>query len=400
MTDAAPVEPSERIQILDILRGFALFGVLAANIKGYSWPAMVYDVSAFHTGTGFLNGAAEVFLLLFIRYKSATLLSFLFGLGFYIQMTRAESRGSRFGSIYVRRNLVLLAFGILHIVLLWWLDILSYYAIAAFVLLAFRKKSLKSLKRWIIGFAVLTPVLALAGSIVSGDEEVNQEPAFKQSIEIHQHGTYGEILRLRLHEYSTEALPPGDFLPTVSLIMVFILMGTWAGRARILHEPQEHLTEIRKAIRWGLILGAPAALFQAVVVFAFAGNEILVGIAEVLFHTLGLMLFLTFAGGIVLLVQNKVWESRLKVLAPLGRMTLTTYLTQSLICTTIFNGYGLGLYGRVGPAAGLLLTIGIYTLQVFFSRWWLSKFQFGPMEWLWRALTYGYPQGRKSDSFT
>jgi uncharacterized protein len=400
MTDvAAPVAPSERIEIIDILRGFALFGVLAANMKGYSWPAMVYDVSTFHTGTGFLNQAAEVFLLLFVRYKSVTLLSFLFGLGFYIQMTRAESRGSKFGNIYLRRSLVLLAFGILHIVLLWWLDILSYYAIAAILLLAFRRKDLKSLKRWIIGFAILAPLLAVAGSIGSTDsnnDETGLAEEFKQSIAIHQHGSYSEILKLRLHEFASQSLNLGDFLPTMSILMAFILMGAWAGRMRILQEPREHLPEIRKAFRWGLVLGGPVTLLHAIAVFFFADNELLVGVSELLFITVGSLLFLSFAAGIVLLAQNKAWLKRLSILAPLGRMTLTNYLMQSVICTSIFNGYGLALYGRVGSAAGLLFTIVIYTLQIFFSRWWLSKFRFGPMEGLWRALTYGYPQGRNS----
>ena len=96
-----------------------------------------------------------------------------------------------------------------------------------------------------------------------------------------------------------------------------------------------------------------------------------------------------YASAIVLLAQRETWKRRLAPLAAVGRMALTNYLLQTLICTSIFLGYGLGFYGTVGPAAGLVLTIVIYAFQVVFSVWWIGRFHFGPAEWLWRTLTYG-----------
>lgn len=395
MSNAGPVAPGERIHSLDVLRGFALFGVLVANMKGYGWPSVVYEEATFHTGAGVVNRTVEILLLLFVRYKSVTLLSFLFGAGFYLQMSRAERQNANFNRIYIRRSLALLAFGVGHIVLLWWLDILSYYAIAGILLLVFRNRSPESLKRWVLGFAIVAPLLAVGSSALSSGEPVDAAKEFTASIDVHQHGSYSEILRFRLHEFSRESLKLSDFLPTMSMFMVFILMGYWTGQLRILEDVPANLAKIREAFKWGLILGVPVSLMYAFLLAFFSDRQILLGFAELFFSTVGSFLFLSYAAGILLLLQKDVWKQRLSILAPMGRMTLTTYLTQSLICTTIFNGYGLGLYGKVGPATSLLLAATIYILQLFFSRWWLSRYPFGPMEWLWRTLTYGYPHGRK-----
>jgi uncharacterized protein len=101
---------------------------------------------------------------------------------------------------------------------------------------------------------------------------------------------------------------------------------------------------------------------------------------------------LAYVSAITLGMLNPAWQSRLQVLAPVGRMALTNYLLQSLICTTIFYGYGLGFFGQMGSAAGIGLSLLIYFLQIPFSHWWMARFQFGPMEWLWRTLTYGRRQ--------
>lgn len=106
----------------------------------------------------------------------------------------------------------------------------------------------------------------------------------------------------------------------------------------------------------------------------------------------GLALALWYASAVVLLVERPAWRRRLAPLAAAGRMALTNYLLQSLVCTTLFYSYGLGLYGRVGPAGGLLLTLAIFGGQLAFSAWWLRRFRFGPVEWLWRTLTYGRRQ--------
>lgn len=106
---------------------------------------------------------------------------------------------------------------------------------------------------------------------------------------------------------------------------------------------------------------------------------------------------MAYASGLVLLAQDPRWHARLLPLAAVGRTALSNYLLQTLICTTIFYGYGLGLYGQIGPAVGIALTLVIFGLQVPLSNWWVKRFRFGPFEWLWRSLTYGKLQPLRLD---
>ncbi len=145
---------------------------------------------------------------------------------------------------------------------------------------------------------------------------------------------------------------------------------------------------------WGLIFGVIGNFLY--VYFGEMGSR-MVPTGAVLISTLGQVvgapaLSLCYMAALTLLAQRAGWARRLAPLANVGRMALTNYLLQTLLCTTIFFGYGLGFYGRAAAASGLVLTVAIYLLGVAFSCWWLARYRFGPMEWLWRSLTYGRRQ--------
>ncbi len=168
---------------------------------------------------------------------------------------------------------------------------------------------------------------------------------------------------------------------------------------RLFHDPERHLHVFRRLLTWGLTVGVVGNCVFVLQEW-LERNDILpdttvLDLATSWITDLGLVALAAFyAAGIALLFHQPAWRARLSLLAPLGRMALTNYLTHSLIYALLFYGYGigLGLLGKVGAAACLLLGLLIYTAQIFFSRWWLSRFAFGPMEWLWRSLTYGKPQ--------
>jgi uncharacterized protein len=174
-------------------------------------------------------------------------------------------------------------------------------------------------------------------------------------------------------------------------ILALFLLGLYAGKRGILHDPAAHTTLLRRVRFWGLSLGL---LLSLLVVLVETQLSILsAALAPLLNLSLaGPILSMGYAATIMLLAQHERWRARLAPLGAAGRMALTNYLLQSLICTTIFYGYGLGLFGRIGAAAGIGLTLMIYALQIPFSVWWLRRFRFGPMEWLWRSLTYGQVQ--------
>ena len=174
-------------------------------------------------------------------------------------------------------------------------------------------------------------------------------------------------------------------------VLAMMLLGLYAGARRIFDDIPHHLPFIRKLWIWGLIVGVIGNL-----VYVIAGQaanrsdpspQLILALVGQTFGAPALSLF--YMTSLVLLTQTVTWERRLRPLASVGRMAISNYLLQTLICTTLFYGYGFGLYGQVGAATGVLLTIAIYALQIPLSVWWLRHFRFGPVEWLWRSLTYG-----------
>jgi uncharacterized protein len=397
-----PVGAAERLEVVDVLRGFALFGILLINITAFKSPGGP-------PGLGFQGGDLDRLViqgtLLLVESKFFTLFSFLFGLGFSIQLLRAQARGDRFVPRFARRLLALLLFGVLHVALLWDGDILILYALVGFLLLLFRNASPRALLRWVAAL-FLVPILLIAvglGTIellrASSQYGVRIEAAEAtllstltqlraEAVQTFGSGGYREITAQRVVDYG------GTFpllLSRVPSVLGMFLLGLYVGKLGVLRRVEAHLPLLRRVRFWGLSVGLLASL---VIVVAQSRLGPISALVALLFNQAlaGPILSLGYAATIVLLAQRPAWKRRLTPLAATGRMALTNYLGQSLICTTIFYGYGYGLAGQVGAAAGTLLAIGVYTFQVLWSVWWFRRFRFGPMEWLWRSLTYGQVQ--------
>src|SRR5579871_3362747 len=200
---AGPITASERILYIDILRGMALFGILAANMRGFNAPESVYGniKVLFH---GRADTIAQAFIDIFIQGKFVTLFSFLFGLGFAVQMSRAEARGAKFMSFYPRRLATLALFGLIHGIVIWWGDILLNYALAGALLLLFRNREQKTLLWW-AGGIFSAPILVGTGVYIAG--VLGHGPAaakpvkppdlskIQDVIAIYSHGSVPQILR-------------------------------------------------------------------------------------------------------------------------------------------------------------------------------------------------------------
>src|SRR5262249_167807 len=209
---------------------------------------------------------------------------------------------------------------------------------------------------------------------------------WEESLRAYSHGKFAEIMAERGRAIAWTFSQPIAWFQILGLF----LMGLYAGRRQIFQKLPTYLPFIRKAIWWALALGLGGILARAGI-FRLPDRRVayLTSRAHGVLETAGyLALSFFYAGVIVLLAQWQAWKMRLAPLGAVGRMALSNYLFQSLICTTIFYGYGLGLFGKVGPAAGLGLTLAIYATQIPLSLWWLRRFRFGPMEWIWRSLTY------------
>jgi uncharacterized protein len=408
-TAAAPVQPApltpvaagERILTLDVLRGIALFGVLAANI--WVWFSGVIfrfpDYNA-EVWSGSADGLAFLFIAFFISGKAITTFSLLFGLGFAIQMMRAEARGRSVVGHHARRLAVLLLFGAVHAVFLWYGDILATYALLGFGLLLFRRRSERTLLVWA---AVLLVVVPLAmGSIPVIMAAVNPgagpEPATRLAemaernalmLSLFSSGDPAQIVRgnlLMLQQWYVS--PKALFMLT--LLGIFLL-GLYAGRRRIFEDPGAHRPLLRRLVVYGFAFGVAGttvmlALRSVPPEQAFELSWMPLAMAAA--NALGTVPFaLGYIAAAILLLERAAWRARLMLFAPVGRMALTNYLAQSVICLSIY--YAGGLIGRVGPLFGLVLALVIFPVQMAWSTWWLARYRFGPMEWLWRSLTYG-----------
>lgn len=410
-TTVGPITAAERISEIDILRGFALFGILLVNMASYGHSFYEY-VMLKPVPTGTLDQIATFVVAFFGEGKFYSLFSFLFGFGLAIQMSRAESRGTPFVPIYLRRMLALLAIGLVHAYLIWVGDILVPYALLGFLLLLFRKSKPRTLLIWAIimlvlitvinlgllgltSLAYLTPESAAMMDQATQDAMAQYTEAAEQSNRIYATGSFAEITAQRANDLG--------FLYPVTLFIVpnifaMFLLGLAAGKQGIFQNIAAHLPLFKKLQFWGLVLGVAGNLLYAVGArFSNPNVPTLISFLATTGQTFGAPLLSAFyLSTIVLLAQNPVWRRRLMVLEPVGRMALSNYLFQSLVCTAIFYSYGLGLYGQIGPAAGVLLTFIIYIVQIPLSNWWMKRFQYGPVEWLWRTLTYGKsPRMRK-----
>jgi uncharacterized protein len=388
-----PIAARERIDVIDILRGFTIFGILLVNMPLYAWPnwGPMRAMRAQLPGGPF-DEAASWFLWLFAEDKFYPLLSFLFGWGFSIQLARAPA--ATFLSVYRRRLLALLLIGLLHGLLVWSGDILVTYALVGFCLLSFRACRQKTILVFAIVFLLLPIALfpvqrelnqRLFTHVVAAD--VDYKLLWNEALRTYAHGSFAEISRERARALAWNLSWPISLLQILGLF----LLGLYAGRRQFFQNLQAHLFFLRKALWWALLLGAIGLLVRAGV---FKLPEIL-GPSfssfgqEALETTGNLALSFFYADALIVLVHRPAWNGRLAPLAAVGRMALSNYLFQSLLLTTLFYSYGFGLYGRVRPAAGLALGVAIYSVQVPLSLWWLRHFRFGPMEWVWRSLTYG-----------
>ena len=387
LSRATPVQTHERVQFVDILRGFAVLGILIANMFSYSGAS--YEPQ----GLAGFDRILVATIRFLVEAKFYSLFSLLFGWGMAVQMLRAEARGTKFVPVFLRRLFILLIFGVLHAFFIWMGDILGIYALYGFLLLFFRKRSGKVLLAAAGFVLLLSIVMTVPGEMMDNVRTwYENATAFLRSRtypeSLYASGTYKEITRLRIQETLAHR---SYFIYTFGNIFGMFLLGLYIGKRRIFHDVSKHLLLIRKVLWIALAIGI---VFNGIYIYTLLNQDW----APPQYHRLitrgartigapALMLF--YVSAIILLLQKEAWRERLAPLASVGRMAFTNYLLQSVVATLIFYSYGLGLYGEFGPLFGLALTMVIYLSQIRLSGWWLERFPYGPMEWLWRVLTYG-----------
>jgi uncharacterized protein len=352
-------------------------------------------------------GLVHRLVALFIKFtaeaKSYPLFSFLFGWGAAIQIRRAAERDERFVPLYVRRLTVLLLIGLVHAVLIWEGDILVTYALLGLPLLLFRKRSDRTILLTAIVCILIPVLLSTPGPAASiRDWHARAVAPLRQGMmEGHRENLYGDgsYPAMVVQRLKALGLSYGNAIYWASHIFGMFLLGLYTGRRRIFHNIGDHLALFRRMMWVGLGVGLPLTFIFAASTSSpspvpAAYRELVVRGARTIG---GSALCLSYISGIVLLTRKRRWMQRLSPLAFVGRAALSNYLLQSVICTLVFYGYGLGLYGELGPAVTIFLTVLLFRAQVGLSRWWLRRHRFGPAEWLWRSLACGKPQPWKAE---
>jgi len=392
-----PVTVAERIDALDVLRGFALLGILVMNIQSFSMPGAAYMNP---TAYGDLSGANYTvwhFSHLLVDMKFMAMFSMLFGAGIVLMSKRREAAGAGAAGLHYRRMGILAGFGLLHAYLLWEGDILFAYAICGMIVYPMRRLPPAALT--VLGIAAIS-VASLIWLLTGWSmqfwppESIGEIAAFwrpspeELSAEIAavQGGWFSAFQR---------RLPLSFFFQT----QVLLTWGLWRAGGLML---------IGMALaKWGVLYGRAAAWVYGFIVAAAIGIGLPViyfGVLQQFAHNwsteygmfLGtqynywasLMVSLGWIGAIMLATKPNTGNRLAKPLAAVGRMALTNYLLQTLIATTIFYGYGFGLFGQVDRVGQIQVVLGIWGFQLAISPLWLHWFHFGPAEWLWRSLTY------------
>jgi uncharacterized protein len=394
-----PIQPNERIQILDVLRGFALFGVLLINMQDMAG----FGPSGRHPGEldRFVSGAFD--FLVTGRFKG--LFSILFGIGFTIQIQRARARGVPFLARYWRRSLVLIGFGLLHF-LFYPGDILTRYAVLGLLLLLFYRVPTRAL---VLVTVVLMGMRGVSGPVIRAMPGLNaalRAPAVHRTVEpcrelttryygreaVYGAGSFRDVMVVNACRFPGEAI--GWWIPTgrVAETLAYFLIGLLLGRPGVVRRFAQVLPRIRQVVVVGTVVG-----------FSLLGIELLLPEGEGLWNMLPgvlkatgtLATTLAYGGAIILLFQRPFWQRWLAPLGAMGRMALTVYLGQTLVYSTMFYGYGLGWGIEAGHLALLALAVAIYLTEVFLCNAWLRLLRYGPFEWVWRGLTYlRFPQLR------
>ncbi len=406
--ELSPTRPRERIETIDVLRGFALFGVLLVNIWDYGAELRPGELEFLERWPELANVAAVRAMEFCAEGKFFRLFSFLFGLGLAMQMERAESRGIAFVPLYSRRLAVLLLIGLAHS-LIWYGDILHYYAALGFLVLLVRhwpSPAVLTLAAFCLLAYPLDTIInrgvteldraerQTKHSVLEG--EVRQETAHvEQRVERAQvlsQGSFSEITAYNAQRFVREHASWGDYSSLLGEEYVMFLLGLLVGRRRIFHDIPGHTGSIRRIMSWGLVIGLAGMGASLLPAWLLPDSDLQQILAPLPWAIGAPALTLFYATGLTLVAQQPGWKRRLSPLAAVGRLALSNYLLQTVACVLIFYGYGMALSQRISPAMGIVLTFVIFAVQARLSVWWLGRFRFGPAEWLWRTLTYGRAQ--------
>ncbi len=405
MTKCTPVSESNRIESIDVLRGFALLGILVININSFGMPWATVDANPVSYGDmSGCNILVWFISTLFFKIKMMNIFAMLFGAGLVLMTSRMDQGGASSWKIYYRRSLILLFFGAIHSYLIWDGDILLVYAVCGFIIFWFRKLSAK----WLIMIVILI-ICARFGMMtgkIAGFDNLTQEElnrmrdswncADSVKTELTQYrGGFIQNLLYRIKSSSSWHMSIFTGFGLLQFLqMMFLGMGLY--KLDIFSAVRSYRFYLIMIII-GFLTGLSMTGYG---VFCLVNSnwDAVVGrsIYKPLLYFSSLFISLGWIGLVMMACKGGCCRWLLRCYAAAGRMALSNYLMHSFICTFIFYGFGLGYYGYLERWELIVVVASIWGLQLLISPIWLRYFRFGPFEWLWRSLTYlSFPPFRR-----
>lgn len=418
--NTGPVTAAERLFSLDVLRGVAVMGILVMNVYAFAMPLAAYSNPLIMGGSDALNLGTWFFTHLFFDQKFMSIFSMLYGAGVVMMMNRAEARGAAFGPVFYRRSAWLIVIGLLHGYFIWFGDILFHYALMGMVVFLLRKASPRTL---IVVACILLPVVplinfsasfyieALQGEVVAIEHQQQQGAALddeqEQKLAEWQEirpffAPNGDDIAAELAAYRgsyVDALmqrAPFVAFMQVNLTLVFVvwrvgglmLLGMALMKLGVLSGERSTGFYQRMAMV-GYGVGLPLTILSALILEAHQFDPLYLSRYGGIPNYFGsIMVAFGHIGAVNLILRSGALQSIAGRVAAVGRMALSNYLGHSLVMTSLFYGYGLGLYADVPRFWQQGFVVALIGLQLIVSPWWLTHFRFGPAEWLWRTLTY------------
>ena len=405
LTQIKPIQKEDRIKFLDVLRGLAILFIFMANIVAFSGYLYFGSESRILATTFFIDEYVDFITFTIIDGKFYSIFSLLFGIGCVIQYNNLKNHNKPFAPFFRRRMFWLIIIGLIHLCLFWLGDILTLYALLGFVLIWFVDLSDKKLLIYAV-ILILLPIVNWA--FVHFTEFNYARFFFKLNI------SYYDYFGLPTTEWdgkkfadlqqwsSNESLSDyfkmniGNSLIRIGAILkdgrIFkvlgiFLIGLWAGRKILNDNLLNNVAFLKKVALWGIIIGLPVSIFRTYVEF-YSNQNVLWEFLNTLAYAFGTVpLAMGYAALLALIYRKR--KGFLNVFAPVGKMALSNYIFQTFIAITFFYGIGFGYTGKFGFTVIMGIALLIFIFQIILSRWWLSKFRFGPLEWIWRQLTYG-----------
>ncbi|MFT3824161.1 MAG: DUF418 domain-containing protein [Chitinophagaceae bacterium] len=379
--NATPIEQKERAIIVDALRGFALTGVLIANFTSFTDQQVPADI--LHPISSPLDLTLSHINTVFFEWKFMTLFSILFGYGFGLLLSSIEKKNINPNRFFIKRMLWLFIIGFIH-TSFWWFDVLHFYAICGLLLLLFKKAS----NRKILIFSILLMlVFPFCFSLAIKDQPPTFHDAdWKNAYEQFKYGNLIDVFKTNLiGYYKLFILSASDVHDIVETLGRF-LFGYYLVRIKLF----EAIESKKKLFTKVVFISSPFAI--AYIIVKWLAVTGIINISSVYwepFIKIGIISITTFYSGIIILAFISVGQNIVfKILQALGKMTLTNYLLISAVNIILLYGIGFGKLGELSMHTIWLLAFGWLIVEIVFSSLWLRVFRYGPVEWIWRQLTY------------